>query len=68
MMSRQARFQALVDEYTWDKDLLNDPFTYPQLMIAGRELGYVGGEPGEKRGQLVGEHERQDTGGAIAPA
>lgn len=54
MMSRQARFQALVDEYTWDKDLLNDPFTYPQLMIAGRELGYVGGEPGGEAGPTGG--------------
>jgi 8-oxo-dGTP pyrophosphatase MutT (NUDIX family) len=42
----EVRWFDLRDERDWEDDLLDDPLTYPQLTIAWRELGYLGGEPG----------------------
>jgi N-acetylglutamate synthase-like GNAT family acetyltransferase len=42
----EVRWFDLRDERNWEEDLLDDPLTDPQLTIARRELGCLGGEPG----------------------
>jgi hypothetical protein len=37
----EVRWFDLRDESLWEKDLQQDPYTYPQLVRLRKELGYL---------------------------